>query len=60
VESESKQQTEQEPNFLLYSGHDNTLVPILQAYGVFDDVHPAMGSHIEYENFHFLLTEKLI
>lgn len=49
VNSDLKNNAKEEPKFLLYSGHDNTLVPILQAYDVFDGTHPFMGSHIELE-----------
>jgi hypothetical protein len=34
---------------VLYSGHDNTLLPLLNSLRVFDEKHPPMGSYLALE-----------
>eukprot|EP01117_Protostelium_nocturnum_P017587 TRINITY_DN7182_c0_g2_i1.p1 TRINITY_DN7182_c0_g2~~TRINITY_DN7182_c0_g2_i1.p1 ORF type:complete len:334 (-),score=74.05 TRINITY_DN7182_c0_g2_i1:8-1009(-) len=38
-------------NFAYFSGHDNTLFPILSGIQIFDGHHPPMGSHLEIEMY---------
>lgn len=37
------------PKFVLMSGHDNTIAPILQSLKLTKDVHPPMGSGLAFE-----------
>jgi len=37
------------PKLIMYSGHDNTLAPILVSFGALDGTHPRMGSAVILE-----------
>ena len=37
------------PRLFLYSAHDNTLLPLLNGFDVYDKQHPPMGSFISLE-----------
>ncbi len=41
---------------LLYSGHDSTLGPLLEALQAFDDRHPAMGAYIALELYEYVTS----
>jgi Histidine phosphatase superfamily (branch 2) len=38
-----------ERRFVYYSGHDNTLGPLLNALNIYDGKHPTMGAHMAFE-----------
>jgi len=40
---------EQLPKMFIYSGHDNTLAPLLNSLQVYDGIHPRMGSAVIME-----------
>jgi len=42
-------ETKTTPKFRLYSGHDNTLGPLLTVLNIFDGLHPSMGSSVMIE-----------
>jgi broad specificity phosphatase PhoE len=46
------------PKMYLYSGHDNTLSPMLNAFKVFDNKHPDMGAFIVWELWKNKATNK--
>ena len=39
------------PAFMLFSGHDTTVAPILSAFGVYSGEWPPYASHMEFELF---------
>jgi len=46
--------------FRLYSGHDNSLIPLLHVFKIFDGFHPKMGSWMAFEVLSNPKKEKLV
>lgn len=55
---EDSQRNAEEPRMIIYSGHDSTLVPILCALGIYDDIWPPYASYLTLETVQSKTTQK--